>query len=144
MTDILAGDAQPAYQAQHAVYPAQPDNPAQPAYQAQHAAYPVQPAYPAQPGPAVVPSAWGEPAARSTPGPQRATGVRYKMTAWRAICGVCWAIWTVLFAAAAIAGLSGAGVGQFFGGAVLGALAGWYDYRIWTGRARRLTLFIIF
>jgi hypothetical protein len=172
MTDIPAGDAQlgfaarPAYRAQHAAYQAQPESylaqpghPAKPAYRAQHAAlsaqpgYPAppadlaQPAYPAEPGPAAVPPAWGEPAARSTPGvpgPQPRTAVRYKMTPWRAICGVCWAIWTVLFAVAAIAGLSGAGIGQFFGCAVLGGLAGWYDYRIWTGRSRRLTLFIIF
>jgi hypothetical protein len=27
---------------------------------------------------------------------------------------------------------------------ILAGLAGWYDYRIWTLKARRLTMFIIF
>ena len=74
----------------------------------------------------------------------RAAPARYKMTPWRVICGLCWGLWTAGFTVAAFASLSGGQFGTFLGGAVLGGLAGWYDYRIWTGRARRLTLFLIF
>jgi hypothetical protein len=66
------------------------------------------------------------------------------MTGWRVACGVCWGLWTVLFGVGAIVGLSQGSIGTFLLGAVLAGLAGWYDYRIWTLKARRLTLFIIF
>jgi hypothetical protein len=32
-----------------------------------------------------------------------ASAVRYNMTTWRVICGLCWAVWTALFAGGAIA-----------------------------------------
>lgn len=67
-----------------------------------------------------------------------------RMTGWRVACGVCWGLWTVLFGVGAIVGLSQGSIGTFLLGAVLAGLAGWYDYRIWTLKARRLTLFIIF
>ena len=66
------------------------------------------------------------------------------MTAWRVICGVCWAVWAALFLGGGIAGLAQGNVGAFLLGAVLGGLAAWYDYRIWACKARRLTLFVIF
>lgn len=66
------------------------------------------------------------------------------MTAWRVICGICWAAWTALFLGGAIAGLAAGRVGTFLAGAVLGGLAAWYDYRIWTCKARRLTVLIFF
>ncbi len=58
--------------------------------------------------------------------------------------GLLWAGWTVV--------LTIAGFGLLFGGQVLAglvalalaALAGRYDYRIWTWRARRLLFFLIF
>lgn len=71
-------------------------------------------------------------------------GTRYKMTAWRVICGSCWALWTALFAIGAISELANGKFSTFLAAAVLAGLAGWYDYRIWSLKARRLTLLIIF
>jgi hypothetical protein len=67
-----------------------------------------------------------------------------RMTGWRVTCGICWAFWTLLFAISALVSLFHGGFGTFLAGGILAGLAGWYDYRIWTLRARRLTLFIIF
>ena len=61
----------------------------------------------------------------------------------RASYGLLWAAWTALLAIAGFTGLFG---GQILSGLlalVLAALAGRYDYRIWTWRARRLLFFII-
>lgn len=61
----------------------------------------------------------------------------------RAGYGVLWAVWTVLLSIAGFAGVFG---GQIFTGLLalaLAALAGGYDYRIWTWQARRLLLLII-
>jgi hypothetical protein len=58
--------------------------------------------------------------------------------------GLLWAGWTAVLVIAGFTGLFG---GQILGGLValaLGALAGRYDYRIWTWQARRLLFFIIF
>lgn len=66
------------------------------------------------------------------------------MTGWRIICGICWAFWTLLFGIGALVSLSHGGFGTFLVGGILAGLTGWYDYRIWTLKARRLTLFIIF
>jgi hypothetical protein len=67
-----------------------------------------------------------------------------RMTPYRVVCGICWAVWTLAFAIGAIASLVNGNIGTFFLAAVLGGLAGWYDYRIWSLKARRLTLFLIF
>jgi hypothetical protein len=67
-----------------------------------------------------------------------------RMTGWRITCGICWAFWTLLFSIGALVSLAHGGFGSFLVGGILAGLAGWYDYRIWTLRARRLTLFIIF
>lgn len=67
-----------------------------------------------------------------------------RMTGWRITCGICWAFWTLLFGIGALVGLFHGGFGTFLVGGILASLAGWYDYRIWTLKARRLTLFIIF
>lgn len=67
-----------------------------------------------------------------------------RMTGWRITCGICWALWTLLFTISALVSLAHASFGTFFLAGVLAGLAGWYDYRIWTLKARRLTLFIIF
>jgi hypothetical protein len=61
----------------------------------------------------------------------------------RAGYGVLWAAWTAVLTIAGFTGLFG---GQILGGLfalVLAALAGRYDYRIWTWRARRLLFFLI-
>ena len=67
-----------------------------------------------------------------------------RMTGWRITCGICWALWTLLFTVSALVSLAHASFGTFLLAGVLAGLAGWYDYRIWTLKARRLTLFIIF
>ena len=57
--------------------------------------------------------------------------------------GLPWAGWTALLTVAAFIGLfSGQIVGGLFA-LVLAALAGRYDYRIWTWQARRLLFFIL-
>lgn len=67
-----------------------------------------------------------------------------RMTGWRITCGICWALWTLLFTVSALVSLAHASFGSFLLAGVLAGLAGWYDYRIWALKARRLTLFIIF
>lgn len=67
-----------------------------------------------------------------------------RMTGWRITCGICWALWTALFTIGAFAGLAQGNIGSFLLAGILAGLAGWYDYRIWALKARRLTLFIIF
>jgi hypothetical protein len=66
------------------------------------------------------------------------------MSGWRIICGICWAFWTLLFGISALVSLAHGSFGAFLIGGILAGLAGWYDFRIWTLKARRLTLFIIF
>jgi hypothetical protein len=65
-----------------------------------------------------------------------------RMTAWRVICGVLWLVLSVGFAVGAIYNLAHSDVADFLLGLVFAVLAGWYDYRIWTLKARRL-FFII-
>jgi hypothetical protein len=67
-----------------------------------------------------------------------------RMTGWRITCGICWAFWSLLFGIGALVGLSHGDFGTFLVGGILAGLTGWYDYRIWALKARRLTLFIIF
>jgi len=67
-----------------------------------------------------------------------------RMSGWRVICGICWACWTLLFGVGALVSLFQGSFGPFLIAGVLAGLAGWYDYRIWTLKARRLTLFIVF
>jgi hypothetical protein len=61
----------------------------------------------------------------------------------RAGYGLLWAAWTAVLTIAGFTALFG---GQILGGLfalALAALAGRYDYRIWTWRARRLLFFLI-
>ena len=61
----------------------------------------------------------------------------------RAGYGILWATWTVFLS---IAGFTGLFSGQILAGLValmLAALAGGYDYRIWTWQARRLLFLLI-
>jgi hypothetical protein len=65
-----------------------------------------------------------------------------RMTGFRVICGLIWAVLAIGIGAGGVAELT---IGQI-GGAVLCFViaipAGWYDYRIWTRKARRLFLII--
>ena len=67
-----------------------------------------------------------------------------RMTGYRIACGICWAVWTVLLAVGGIASFGSSNVGAGLLSLALAGLAGWYDYRIWTLKARRLTFLIIF
>jgi hypothetical protein len=65
-----------------------------------------------------------------------------RMTPFRVVCGIVWAVISVAFGVGAIYNLVQPAIGEFLLGAVISALAGWYDYRIWTLKARRLFLLI--
>ena len=62
-----------------------------------------------------------------------------KFTVWRALCGLCWLFWTFVFVLVTFAAPGAWHVGGF----ILAVLSGFYDWRIWTRRARRLTLFVV-
>jgi hypothetical protein len=57
--------------------------------------------------------------------------------------GLLWAGWTLLLTIAGFAGLFGGHILSGLLALVLAALAGRYDYRIWTWRVRRLLFFIL-
>jgi hypothetical protein len=63
-----------------------------------------------------------------------------KFSTYRAVCGACWAFWTLAFTIGIFAA-PGAG---HIGCLILAALCGLYDFRIWTRRAKYLTVFIVF
>jgi hypothetical protein len=66
-----------------------------------------------------------------------------RMTAYRVICGIVWAAISIGFAIGVIVNIAGHGnAGDIIVGIVIAVLAGWYDYRIWTLKARRLFLLI--
>lgn len=62
----------------------------------------------------------------------------------RVAYGLLWAGWTVLLTIAGFAALFGSQILPGLIALALAVLAGRYDYRIWTWRARRLLFFIIF
>ncbi len=65
-----------------------------------------------------------------------------RMSVYRILCGISWAVAAAIMLAGGIAELTISNVG----GAVLCFIvfvgASWYDYRIWTFKARRLWIFI--
>ncbi len=65
-----------------------------------------------------------------------------RMTPFRVVCGIVWGVISVAFGVGAIYNLVQPAIGEFLLGAVISGLAGWYDYRIWTLKARRLFLLI--
>lgn len=67
-----------------------------------------------------------------------------RMTGYRIACGICWAFWTLLFTIGAFASFGAGSAGTGLLALILAGLAGWYDYRIWALKARRLTFFLIF
>jgi hypothetical protein len=84
---------------------------------------------------------------QSTGKPQGMPGLRPQRRPYsqgrRALYGLLWAGWTALLV---IGGFVGLFSDQILGGLVavmLGVLAGWYDFRIWTWQARRLWFLII-
>jgi hypothetical protein len=90
------------------------------------------------------PSAWPEPTYSPPPSPQDLAGARRSasrgMNGLRIATAVLWAAITVICAAGAVAELL---VGVYAGAVVCLVIAvgsGWYDYRVWKRRARRLLL----
>jgi len=67
-----------------------------------------------------------------------------RMTGYRIACGIVWAFWTVALLVGAISAFASGSVGTGLLCLVLSGLAAWYDIRIWTLKARRLTFFIVF
>ncbi len=65
-----------------------------------------------------------------------------RMTVYRVICGIVWAAISIGLLIGAIINIAGGDAGEAIVGIVLSGLAGWYDYRIWTLKARRLFLII--
>jgi membrane associated rhomboid family serine protease len=65
-----------------------------------------------------------------------------RMTVFRVICGIVWGVLAVGFAFGAVYNLVHPNIVQALFGVVFAGLAGWYDYRIWTLKARRLFLII--
>jgi hypothetical protein len=62
----------------------------------------------------------------------------------RVLCGAWWALGTLLFGISALISLFGGHFLQFLGAAALAGLVGWYDYRVWTFKAKWLMFLIIF
>ena len=96
-------------------------------------------------GPTPPPSAWPEPIyAPPPPSPQDLAGPRrsasHGLKGLRVVTGVMWAAIAVICAAGAVAEVL---VGVYAGAVVclvVAVGAGWYDYRVWKRRARRLLL----
>jgi hypothetical protein len=65
-----------------------------------------------------------------------------RMTVFRVICGLVWGVLAIGFVFGAVYNLVHPNIVQFVFGAAFAGLAGWYDYRIWTLKARRLFLII--
>src|ERR1039458_1131094 len=65
-------------------------------------------------------------------------------SARRVVCGLWWGLGTILGAISALIGLTDSHFLQFLGAAAITALIGWYDYRIWTFKAKWLMFLIIF
>jgi hypothetical protein len=64
-----------------------------------------------------------------------------KMSAARVICGLLWALRTLV---CLIYMVNGGGASAAITGLIFAVLCGFYDFRIWTRRATRLTFFTIF
>lgn len=62
----------------------------------------------------------------------------------RVLCGIWWALGTAICAISALISLFGGHFLQFLGAGAIAGLIGWYDYRIWTFKAKWLMFLIIF
>ncbi len=63
-----------------------------------------------------------------------------RMSVRRIICGIIWAVLTIILGVGGVAELTIHIVGGAVLCFVLAVGCGWYDYRVWTLRARRLYL----
>ena len=104
---------------------------------------------PSNPGARRVPGEYGDlnkPRAAGAAAPQRGTGpaVTRKRSGRRTACGVIWAFYTVVLVIAGFALLGSGSIGSGFIALALAALAGWYDYRVWTFKTKWLNFLIIF
>ena len=69
---------------------------------------------------------------------------RPRYTTRRLLCGIWWALGTAICGISSFISLFGGHFLQFLGAALITALIGWYDYRIWTFKAKWLMFLIIF
>lgn len=69
---------------------------------------------------------------------------RPRYSARRLLCGIWWALGTAICAISAVISLFGGHFLQFLGAGAIAGLIGWYDYRIWTFKAKWLMFLIIF
>jgi hypothetical protein len=65
-----------------------------------------------------------------------------RMTVSRIVCGIIWGAVAVITAVGGVAELTVGIVGGAVLCFVIAVLAGWYDYRVWTFRARRLWIIL--
>lgn len=61
----------------------------------------------------------------------------------RAFYGLMWVIWTLVLTVAGFSLMGSGSAGTGLIALVLAVLAGWYDYKIWTYRAKWLMFLII-
>jgi hypothetical protein len=66
-----------------------------------------------------------------------------RMSRARLICGVIWGVIAAITGVGGVAELTIGNVGGAVVCFVIAAGSGWYDYRVWTFKARRLILFIM-
>jgi hypothetical protein len=102
----------------------------------------AQPGYGAQPGAGMTPEQIAYQRGRQDTLRQVRQLSRPRMTVFRVICGVVWGFFTIGFTVGGIGLLAGGSPGSGILCLVLAVLAGWYDYRIWTLKARRLWLIL--
>ncbi len=65
-----------------------------------------------------------------------------RLSTVRIVCGVIWAVLALICAAGAIGEVTIHNTGGAIVSGVIAVGSGWYDYRVWTLRARRLVLII--
>jgi hypothetical protein len=65
-----------------------------------------------------------------------------RMSGYRILCGIVWAVFTVIVGVGGVLELTISNIGGAIVCFVFAVPAAWYDYRIWTLKARRLLLLI--
>jgi hypothetical protein len=81
----------------------------------------------------------------ATPGQFAAQGgqrAARRMSVPRTICGVIWAVIAIICGVGGVLELTISNTGGAILSFVIAVLAGWYDYRVWTFRARLLVLIL--
>jgi hypothetical protein len=97
--------------------------------------FPVQP-FPVQGDTGMGPGQFGSPPVQQAAGTQRPRWINVV----RLITGVMWGVIAVILAVGGVLELTVHNVGGAVVCFVVGAGSGWYDYRVWKGRARRLLI----